>query len=806
MPTKLVSVAPDGARLLHPDGRPFFTVIVNYVGHSDRAWAQFQAGRYDPALIEADFGLARTAGANTVRTFVAAPLQNEFPRGDWNKLEGLVQAAGNAGMYLLLTLADYSLSYVQTLASHAGLIASHFARHPALLAYDLKNEPRFYHIALMRYPGGNPLYTSGLEQQYPPQRDPAAALAWARGDGVAPAFWSDAEAIKYANISEIMDAFLSAATSWISGRSYRVSVVDYVVAPESAPWQPFLTVLNAALEAWLGPQVSAVRRADPGRLITVGYSDPLLAALPANRALDVHAINRYPRDATPRQLDFQMIIARGLRDTFAGRPVLLTEFGYATSEHEPAQAAIYESAAWLQAYQLGLAGAGKWMLWDLPPGPNPRERSFGLFDASQNAKPSALALPALSARLAPSRGPRGELEITANPSGTTAYRYRAEDALFASGMGRAGDGQARWEGSGWGQLFVDWAEPGSAHIRTTAAGQVTLDLEAMVGLTAAQAEMLDQPGSYTLVGSGRAWPHTRAGATFVFRTEPGQEVTLRLGLKALDAKIAILWPHGDVPVSEANRANITAHLTFAGTRVALPCSLTPQVTLWRAVNNEPAAPIAAGIRRLAEINGRRVPVWDFNDVDVSTARNPRNKLYFRVEVAGFPARSNVWVHGVDARTYLPRPAQATETQAVTPATAPQEVDARIQILWPHGGAAVSEANLANISVDLFQPGTLVGLAPAATTPRWSPEVWLVRALNNDPGERVARGVLRMENGSIAHWDFNDINVSAARDPENKLHFWVQVDGLITRSSFWTHGLDARTYLPHPDVLLGDCAS
>ncbi len=158
-----------------------------------------------------------------------------------------------------------------------------------------------------------------------------------------------------------------------------------------------------------------------------------------------------------------MIIARGLRDTFAGRPVLLTEFGYATSEHEPAQAAIYESAAWLRAYDLGLAGAGKWMLWDLPPGPNPRERSFGLYDANQVAKPSALALPALSARLAPSRGPRGELEITATPSGTTAYRYRAEDALFASGSGRAGDGPARWEGSGWGQLFVDWAEPGAVH-------------------------------------------------------------------------------------------------------------------------------------------------------------------------------------------------------------------------------------------------------------------------------------------------------------------------------------------------------
>ncbi len=806
MTTTLVSAAPHGARLLHPDGRPFFAVIVNYVGHSDRAWAQFQAGRYDPALIEADFRRARAAGANAVRTFVAGPLQNEFPKGDWTKLAGLVQAASNAGIYLLLTLADYSLSYVQTLASHAGMIASHFAGHPALLAYDLKNEPRFYHIALMRYPGGNPLYTSGLEQRYPPQRDPAAALAWARGDGVAPASLSDAEAIQYANISEIMDAFLSAAASWISGRGYRVSVVDYLTAPDSAPWQPFLTVLNAALAAWLGPQVSAVRQADPGRLVTVGYSDPLLAALPANRALDIHAINRYPRDATPRQLDFQMIIARGLRDTFAGRPVLLTEFGYATSEHEPAQAAIYESAAWLRAYDLGLAGAGKWMLWDLPPGPNPRERSFGLYDANQVAKPSALALPALSARLAPSRGPRGELEITATPSGTTAYRYRAEDALFASGSGRAGDGPARWEGNGWGQLFVDWAEPGAVRIRTTAAGQVTLDLETMLGLSAAQAETLSRSGSYTLSGGGRPWPHTRAGAIFVLRTEPGQEVMLRLALKALDAKIAILWPHGDAPVSAANRANITAHLTFAGTRVALPCNLTPQVTLWRALNNEPAVPSGTGVRRLTEVNGRRVPVWDFNDVDVSAARNPQNKLYFRVEVAGLPAQSNVWVHGVDARTYLPRPAQATANQAVTAATAPRELDARIQILWPHGGAPVSEADLANISVDLFRAGTLVRLAPAATSPQWSPEVWLVRARNNDPGERIARGVLRLEHGAIAHWDFNDIDVSAARDPENKLHFWVQVDGIITRSSFWTHGLDARTYLPHPDVLLGDCSS
>ena len=77
--------------------------------------------------------------------------------------------------------------------------------------------------------------------------------------------------------------------------------------------------------------------------------------------------------------------------------MFLSEFGYATSEVDAAQAAICEGAAWLRAYEMGLAGAGKWMLWDLPPGPNPRERSFGLYNASGEPKPSALALPALNA-------------------------------------------------------------------------------------------------------------------------------------------------------------------------------------------------------------------------------------------------------------------------------------------------------------------------------------------------------------------------------------------------------------------------
>ena len=141
-------------------------------------------------------------------------------------------------------------------------------------------------------------------------------------------------------------------------------------------------------------------------MLTVGYSDPLLAGLPANGVLDMLTVHRYARDASPRQLDFQFAIVRGLQNAFRGKPVLLSEFGYATSEVESAQAAIAESATWLRAYEMGLAGAGKWMLWDLPPGPNPKERSFGMFEPSGHPKPSAWALPALSLRMARSRTAR----------------------------------------------------------------------------------------------------------------------------------------------------------------------------------------------------------------------------------------------------------------------------------------------------------------------------------------------------------------------------------------------------------------
>lgn len=796
MATQLVSISSDGKRLLTPDGNPFFAVIVNYVGHFDRAWHWFEPALFDPALVEADFRLAKQTGANTIRTFVDEPLQKEFPNGNWAKLDAVVTAAERAGVYLLLAFADYNLSYVKTQANHAGLIAARYGGNPTILGYDLKNEPRFNDLLLLHYSQTVPLLTPAMSAVYEPKRTRQQALAWARGEGKAPTWFTDDQAVAYALARELLDACNGAISKWIADTGFDASAIAFIRSAEAQPWQPFIQALDGTVKAWLTPQLDAVHAADPGRPITVGWSDPLLAGLPVNAALDFLDIHRYPQDNTPRQLAYQLNIPAELAVAFPGKPILLTEFGYATYQLDPAQAAIAESAAWLYTHELGLAGAGKWMLWDLPPGDNPKERSLGLFAAGGAAKPSALALPALAELLTLGRPPRGHLEMdAAKPD--IAYRFIADDTLCAGGLKQIGDERARWQGEGLGQLFVVRAAGNALHVRAAAAGQVTLDLGKLLGLTELK--------GYTLQTGGAAVAHTRSGATLTFALAAGQLVTLQLSsLDAVDAKIVILWPHDNAAVDKADRANLTAYLTFPDSRMAVPCDLTPEVTLWRSLNNEPAAPVAVGVRRLADFSGRRVPVWDFNDVDVSATRDPKNKLYFTARVTGISCRSNVWVHGVDARTFMPQQFQAKAALLVAAVAAPAEVDARLQIVWPHDNAPVSKAEQANVTADLFARGTPTRLGPTKTGAGWRPAVWLVRAVGNGVGGRIAAGIMRVEADGSARWDFNDVDVSPAREATGKVHFWVEVDGVRTYSNFWTHGADARTYLPNPDVLLGDC--
>jgi hypothetical protein len=278
---------------------------------------------------------------------------------------------------------------------------------------------------------------------------------------------------------------------------------------------------------------------------------------------------------------------------------------------------------------------------------------------------------------------------------------------------------------------------------------------------------------------------------------------------AIRAKIEIVWPHGGVPVREADLANITAYLiaepsSSASNLPAPPaCDWNPTVRLWAALNADPARQVAVGQKRMVTADGRTFPVWDFNDVDVAAARDPANKLTFFTTVDGVRTLHNVWTHAADARTVFPQ----TDVPTGTLRRLPVALDSRIEIVWPHDNLPPEQATLANITAYLSAPGTLQTIPPDVS---WTPTAKLHWSLNADtektPGTGIA-GVPRTLTASngvrFQAWDFNDVDVSAARETLNRLYFWVTVDDVATFPNVWAHAVDARTVFPQPDML-GDC--
>jgi len=271
---------------------------------------------------------------------------------------------------------------------------------------------------------------------------------------------------------------------------------------------------------------------------------------------------------------------------------------------------------------------------------------------------------------------------------------------------------------------------------------------------------------------------------------------------AVDARIEIVWPHGGVPVEEAELANIGLRLFYPGSLVPPPCNWTPRVEVWQAVNTEPARPLRFAEQRSVE--GRPFPFWELNDVDVSAARDPQSKLYFLVRVPGVETATSVWAHGADPRTYFPH----QDTPAGLATGEPEAVEARIEIVWPHDGLGreqpVDQADWANVTVALFEAGTNrsvpVDWEPAGLTLYGAWNQGIARPLATEAEKRLVR------RGAITFpvWDFNNIDVRAARNPLNKLYLWVEVTGVTTYPTIWAHGADARTLFPVEDEPIVGC--
>ncbi len=130
---------------LRVDGAPFRVAGINYYPQAtpwDTFWPQ-----YDPAVIDRDLSRIKGLGLNTIRIFVpyeqfGGPRVESIMR---DRLGDLLDRAEAQNLKLIVTLfdfhADYSLLHWADADRQLATLLTRFAGHPAILAWDLKNEP-----------------------------------------------------------------------------------------------------------------------------------------------------------------------------------------------------------------------------------------------------------------------------------------------------------------------------------------------------------------------------------------------------------------------------------------------------------------------------------------------------------------------------------------------------------------------------------------------------------------------------------------------------------------------------------------
>ncbi|MDO8670412.1 MAG: hypothetical protein Q7O66_03160 [Dehalococcoidia bacterium] len=787
-------VAVAGNQFVLPEGGNLFLLGANYVGGPDRSWSMWQDGLFNAGLVEQDLLKAKAAGLNTLRIFVRSPLDQELANGQWSKLDAVVALGEKYGMFFILTLYDYREDDLAKASATAGAIAQRYAGKRIILAYDLRNEPHYQDLAIAQYPNSPPpLQTDALIQLFGERMKSSDVDPWRQaGDGrnLIPTRFSSREAYIYANNYLIYMEFLKDAGDWITARNYDVSIVDYVASPDSARWKPFIDVLNQTLSAWLAPQIDAIRAKDGDRLITVGYSEAVLAGLAANNALGFISFHRFP-DIGVKALRLSFDLLDDLQRSFADKAVVFEEFGYSTDSATPSLTALYETATILHMMSLKLAGGAKWSLFDVAQGWSPRENNYGLYRTDGSGKPTAQVLTALGDYAGASLLPTGKFTMEAEATGSgLRYTYSAPDALFvAAPFYSDPDGRIDFDASSVAQVFVYWPKGNVINIASTAPANIRINPSLVLGVKSVT-------DLAVLRANGSSLPSQRQGEVVTFSVEAGESYRLRINSTAMDSKIEIVWPQGGKPVSQAERANIGAYLFQQGLSAAVCPDLAAPVRLWRALNNGVEEQLGAGQRRVMSVRGMTFAAWDFNDIDVSAATDNHNKYYFRLSVDGYATRSSIWSHGDDSRTYLPQP----DNPVGVLANAPKEVDAKIEVVWPHDNLPVNQATQVNVGVYLFQQGTL-----QAVPVSYAPTVRLMRSLNNGFEEQVAVGQRTTKKiGEVVFpvWEFNNVDVKAATDPLNKYYFRAIVDGVTSRSNVWSHGADARTYFPQQDIPTG----
>jgi len=127
------------------DNKPFVIKGINYYPQAT-PWAMF-GEEFNESTVGKDFEIIRNAGLNCVRIFVQYA---EFGKADVDaeklkKLKIVLDLATKSGLKVIVTLFDFYGDYAvldwSLTHRHAEAIVIEFNNHPAILAWDLKNEP-----------------------------------------------------------------------------------------------------------------------------------------------------------------------------------------------------------------------------------------------------------------------------------------------------------------------------------------------------------------------------------------------------------------------------------------------------------------------------------------------------------------------------------------------------------------------------------------------------------------------------------------------------------------------------------------
>jgi hypothetical protein len=127
------------------EGKPWLAKGINYYP-ARSPWQQFWE-EFDTATVAQDFQLIASGRFNTVRIFIpyqqfgGASVKDEY----LVRLAKLLEIAENKDLKIIITLFDFFLGYQVKDWTHsfrqASVLVQRFKDHPAILAWDIKNEP-----------------------------------------------------------------------------------------------------------------------------------------------------------------------------------------------------------------------------------------------------------------------------------------------------------------------------------------------------------------------------------------------------------------------------------------------------------------------------------------------------------------------------------------------------------------------------------------------------------------------------------------------------------------------------------------